>query len=126
MFVRFIVHLHGESCQYKPGRDGRWWRGGGGAGGGRWHGRGTQKKEEGEEGWMSGEGGKGGRRIPCECTVLDMLAQLILPLLQQVGWHDNQGGLDGHSLPFIMLLLLQVLNRPGGRRGVGQDEHEAL
>lgn len=87
---------------------------------------GCRKRGEGEEGWTSKEGGKGQGRVPCECTVLDMLAQLILPLLQQIGGHDNQCGLDGHSLPFIMLLLLQVLDRPGSRRGVGQNEHEAL
>lgn len=68
----------------------------------------------------------GEERIPFESTILHMLAQLILPLLQQVGRHDNQGGLDGNSLPFIMFMLLQVLDRPRSRRGVGQDEHQTL
>ena len=65
-------------------------------------------------------------RSPFECTILHMLAQLVLPLLQQVGWHNNQRGLDGHRLPLVVLLLLQLVNRPGGRRRVGQDEHQAL
>ena len=66
------------------------------------------------------------RRLPFQSAVLHMFAQLILPLLQQVGWHDNEGGLDGHRLPLVVVLLLQVVNRPAGRRGVGQDQHQAL
>ena len=63
---------------------------------------------------------------PFESAILHMLGDLILPLLQQVGWHDNEGGLDGHSLTFVMCVLVQVLHRPGSRRRVGQYQHQAL
>ena len=47
--------------------------------------------------------------------MLHMLAKLVLPLLQQVGWHHNEGGLDRHWLPLVMaclVVLVQILNRP--------------
>ena len=84
-------------------------------------------------GWggVGGQGGgvgRGDQPFERPWAVLHMLSHLILPLLQQVGRHDNEGGLDRHRLPLplVLLLPLQVLNRPGRRRGVGQDEHEAL
>ncbi len=55
-----------------------------------------------------------------------MFGELILPLLQQISRHDNEGGLDGHRLPLVMIVLVQVVDRPGSRCRVGQDEHQAL
>ena len=55
-----------------------------------------------------------------------MLGQLILPLLQQVGGHDNEGGLDRHSLPLVVVVLVQAEHRPARWRWVGQDKHQTL
>jgi len=55
-----------------------------------------------------------------------MLGELILPLLQQVGRHDNEGGLDGQRLPLAMVVLVQIQYWPGSRSWVGQNQHQTL
>ncbi len=63
---------------------------------------------------------------PLEGPLLHMLGELILPLLQQVGRHDNEGGLDGQRLPLVMVVLVQIQYWPGSRSWVGQNQHQTL
>ena len=66
------------------------------------------------------------QNLPLEGSLLHMLGELILPLLQQVGGHDNEGGLDGHRLPLVMVVLVQIHHWPGSRSWVGQNQHQTL
>ena len=64
---------------------------------------------------------------PLEGPLLHVLREFILPLLQQVGGHDNEGGLDGHRLPpFVMVVLIQIHHWPGSWSWVGQNQHQTL